>query len=101
MEDVDKFFNEKYFGGKVDEVNSRAGFKAFSDLEQKDVTGGSAFKILYDLRYALVGGFALFTVGTLGEIVYKKNKEKKKVSAMGTLREGKGLLTTLTPLNPV
>ena len=98
---MDKFFNEKYFGGKIDEISAGATFKAFSDLEQKEVAEGSASKILYDLRYALAGGFALFTVGSLGEIVYKKNKEKKKIAAMGTLKEGKGLLTTLTPLNPV
>jgi hypothetical protein len=101
LQDVDKFFNEKYFGGRIDEISSGSNFKAFSDLGQKDAAKGSAFKILYDLRFILAGGFVLFTVGSLGEIVYIKNKEKKKVAVMSTLKEGKGILTTLTPLNPV
>jgi len=105
LEDVEKFFNEKYFGGRINENNLGQNFRAFSDIENKiepGKKGGSvAFKVLYDFRYALAIGFGLFTVGSVGEIIYRKNKEKRKISSMTTIKEGKGILTTLTPLNPV
>ena len=103
---MDKYFANKYFGGqdRVTQSSHEEILKSFGEHEKtspSSLTNKGLFaNVLYDFRYILLGGFLVFSISSVGAVIYEKNKEKKRIDKQEVMKEGKGVIIKLLPLNP-